>query len=289
MGLFRAGGISDGGGGAGIGPRLSHGRIPTPRPRRASDRQDLSEFLPTRRGSRGIGGHLRPRPALAAHDRGAAGALLSRRHGAPSGPIGRGLDRVAPCAPWRRRLAGAACGRGGQAVQPLDLLHRRLGGELGRAARTAGDRRSRLRRPSDHPAPRRQYLADPHRPGVALSHRGKGGPARAAITADPRACRRRGRRWWIVMGPWAGARRILILGSPGAGKTSFARLLPAMTGLPLVHLDDLYWAPDWFRPADDDWSRRLAAAAAEPAWIIDGNYAASLANRADRAEMALVG
>ena len=40
----------------------------------------------------------------------------------------------------------------------------------------------------------------------------------------------------------AGAQRILILGSPGAGKSTLARQLARSMALSLVHLDALYWA-----------------------------------------------
>lgn len=39
------------------------------------------------------------------------------------------------------------------------------------------------------------------------------------------------------------AKRILILGCGGAGKSTLARRLGAATGLPVVHLDGLYWQP----------------------------------------------
>jgi len=42
--------------------------------------------------------------------------------------------------------------------------------------------------------------------------------------------------------------RILIPGSGGSGKTTFTRKLAAKTGLPLHHLDTLYWQPGWQKP-----------------------------------------
>lgn len=40
-------------------------------------------------------------------------------------------------------------------------------------------------------------------------------------------------------------KRVLIVGSPGAGKSTLAKKLAARTGLPLTHLDDLYWNAGW--------------------------------------------
>ena len=39
--------------------------------------------------------------------------------------------------------------------------------------------------------------------------------------------------------------RILIIGCGGAGKSTLARRLGEKTGLPVVHLDKLYWRPGW--------------------------------------------
>ncbi|WP_162559354.1 AAA family ATPase [Microvirga sp. 17 mud 1-3] len=67
-------------------------------------------------------------------------------------------------------------------------------------------------------------------------------------------------------------RRILVIGSPGAGKTTLARRIAAALGLPLVHLDREYWRPGWVKPADEDWDRQAADLAERPAWVMDGEY-----------------
>lgn len=65
-------------------------------------------------------------------------------------------------------------------------------------------------------------------------------------------------------------RRIAVLGSPGSGKTTFALRRTIVTGLPLIHLDDLYWHPGWTRTPDDQWPESVARRCAKEAWIIDG-------------------
>jgi len=77
--------------------------------------------------------------------------------------------------------------------------------------------------------------------------------------------------------------RILIIGSPGSGKSTLARALAAREGLPLYHLDQLYWAPNWQELDKALWLARLDAALAEPRWIIEGNYSSSLERRLARA------
>ena len=67
-------------------------------------------------------------------------------------------------------------------------------------------------------------------------------------------------------------RRILVIGSPGAGKTTLARQIAAALGLPLVHLDREYWRPGWEKPTPAAWDRQAAALAEQPAWVMDGEY-----------------
>lgn len=78
--------------------------------------------------------------------------------------------------------------------------------------------------------------------------------------------------------------RVLILGSPGAGKSTFAKKLAAQPGLPLTHLDDLYWETGWVNVQREVWLGRLQEALDGENWIIDGNYGSTLEIRAARAD-----
>lgn len=83
-------------------------------------------------------------------------------------------------------------------------------------------------------------------------------------------------------------RRVMVVGSPGSGKSTFAQRLAQTTGLPLVHLDDLYWLPGWVRPEQAAWQAQMRAVTAPERWILDGNYAGTLNIRAERADTAVV-
>ena len=81
------------------------------------------------------------------------------------------------------------------------------------------------------------------------------------------------------------ARRVLVLGCPGAGKSTFSRRLSVQTGLPVYHLDDEYWGPYWARPTDPFWEAKQEALTARERWIIDGNYLLTLRIRASKADL----
>ena len=79
-------------------------------------------------------------------------------------------------------------------------------------------------------------------------------------------------------------KRVAIVGSGGAGKSTLAAELGRRTGLPVVHLDHHFWHPGWVETPLDEWrlaQRRLFAA---EEWIADGNYSATLDERLPRAD-----
>jgi adenylate kinase family enzyme len=66
--------------------------------------------------------------------------------------------------------------------------------------------------------------------------------------------------------------RILVMGSSGSGKSTFALRLSAITGIPMVSLDALFWQPGWKPSEAAAFGERVAEAALKPRWIMDGNF-----------------
>ncbi len=66
--------------------------------------------------------------------------------------------------------------------------------------------------------------------------------------------------------------RINVVGTSGAGKTTFARQLARQLDYPLVELDQLYWEAGWRAASDEDFYGRIKQATSQPRWILDGNY-----------------
>ena len=74
-------------------------------------------------------------------------------------------------------------------------------------------------------------------------------------------------------------KKVIVIGCPGSGKSTFSRALRQKTGLPLCHLDLLYWNADKTTVEKDVFLERLSAVLAGDAWIIDGNYASTMEMR----------
>ena len=54
-------------------------------------------------------------------------------------------------------------------------------------------------------------------------------------------------------------KRVIVIGSPGAGKSTFSRKLRDITGLPLYHLDNIWHKPDRTTISREEFDERLAA------------------------------
>ena len=74
-------------------------------------------------------------------------------------------------------------------------------------------------------------------------------------------------------------KRVAVIGSGGAGKSTLARQLGALLGIEVIHLDALFWKPGWVETPASEWLRIVEELAKREAWIIDGNYSGTLAPR----------
>jgi adenylate kinase family enzyme len=70
--------------------------------------------------------------------------------------------------------------------------------------------------------------------------------------------------------------KVLVIGPGGAGKTTLARRIAGATGLPLIHLDSLYWRPGWQPTPAAEWEELVSELTSRPRWVMDGNYGGTL-------------
>jgi adenylate kinase family enzyme len=78
--------------------------------------------------------------------------------------------------------------------------------------------------------------------------------------------------------------RILVIGSPGAGKSTLSHALAERTGLPLFHMDKLHWLSGWIERDRDEARGMVEQVLAQDRWIIDGNYGSTLPLRIKRTD-----
>jgi adenylate kinase family enzyme len=76
-----------------------------------------------------------------------------------------------------------------------------------------------------------------------------------------------------------GLQKVMVIGCPGSGKSTFSRALRGKTGLPLYYLDMLYWNADKTTVQREVFRTRLAKILEADAFIIDGNYHSTLEMR----------
>lgn len=74
-------------------------------------------------------------------------------------------------------------------------------------------------------------------------------------------------------------KKVIIIGCPGSGKTTFAKKLHEATGLPLYHLDAIWHKPDKTHISREEFDARIQEIFAEDSWIIDGNYSRTIEMR----------
>ncbi|MFD1197605.1 DNA topology modulation protein FlaR [Brucella gallinifaecis] len=80
-------------------------------------------------------------------------------------------------------------------------------------------------------------------------------------------------------------KRVMIFGGAGSGKSTLARTLGKITGLPVIHIDTIYWLPDWTMRPRDEIGQLTEQIADSDEWIFEGNHSETMAYRAARAEM----
>lgn len=84
---------------------------------------------------------------------------------------------------------------------------------------------------------------------------------------------------------WKNFNRILLIGSPGTGKSTTAKFLGEKLNLEVIHLDKYFWKPDWEMRSRYEFDEIVLELIMKDKWIMDGNYSRTLKARAKRADL----
>ena len=79
-------------------------------------------------------------------------------------------------------------------------------------------------------------------------------------------------------------KRVLVIGPGGSGKSTFARRLGQILDIEVKHLDRHYWRAGWTKPSNEEWLKTVDQLISADAWIIDGNFGGTLAQRVARCD-----
>lgn len=79
-------------------------------------------------------------------------------------------------------------------------------------------------------------------------------------------------------------KRIMVIGSPGSGKSTFSKKLTEKTGIPLIHLDKEYWKYGWVETPREEWIKKQEDLFCGEKWIADGNYGGTMDLRIEKAD-----
>ena len=74
-------------------------------------------------------------------------------------------------------------------------------------------------------------------------------------------------------------KKIIVVGCPGSGKSTFSRELHRLTDIPLYHLDMMYWNKNKTTVEKEIFLERLEEVLKKDGWIVDGNYISTMEMR----------
>lgn len=78
--------------------------------------------------------------------------------------------------------------------------------------------------------------------------------------------------------------KILVIGCPGTGKSTFSKQLGNILNIEVIHLDKYFWKPGWVESTKVEWNETVSKLIKKDKWIIDGNYSNTLRLRAEAAD-----
>jgi adenylate kinase family enzyme len=79
-------------------------------------------------------------------------------------------------------------------------------------------------------------------------------------------------------------KKILVIGCCGAGKSTLSKKLSDRLGLPIIHLDKVYWKLNWIETPKDEFEKEVTELMQNEVYVMDGNYSSTLSMRIKEAD-----
>ncbi|SHK32357.1 Adenylate kinase [Hathewaya proteolytica DSM 3090] len=79
-------------------------------------------------------------------------------------------------------------------------------------------------------------------------------------------------------------KKIIVIGSPGSGKSYFSKKLAKLLNIPVYHMDNIYWREDKTHISREELVHSIDDIMNKEQWIIDGNYFSTMEQRLKGAE-----
>ena len=79
-------------------------------------------------------------------------------------------------------------------------------------------------------------------------------------------------------------KKIIVIGCPGSGKTTFAKRLNEKNGIEIFHLDAIWHRADKTHITREEFDLHLGEILALDSWIVDGNYTRTVKRRIEAAD-----
>lgn len=79
-------------------------------------------------------------------------------------------------------------------------------------------------------------------------------------------------------------KRIAVVGSCGAGKSTLSRKLSEITGIKIYHIDKMFWKSGWTSISKEELAGKLSEVVSQDSWIIDGNHTSTMDMRFSAAD-----
>ena len=79
-------------------------------------------------------------------------------------------------------------------------------------------------------------------------------------------------------------KKVLVIGCCGAGKSTLSKKLSDQLELPIIHLDKVYWKPNWIESPKEEFEKKVKELIQNESYVMDGNYSSTLAMRLKEAD-----